>query len=272
MDATTEQPAPAGALGPARGRAAVLVVAATTFSVVTTEMLPVGLLSPVAAALHVSEGTAGLTVTLPGLVAAVTAPLLPALAGRTDRRSLLVALVLLLALADLVSALAPAFAVLLAARLVVGVCIGGVWAIAVGLGHRLVPEAAVGRATAVIFSGIAVASVIGVPAGALTGELAGRRWGFGFVGLVAVVVAGLLAALLPPLPAEAAVRPATSPRQAGEVVTALFSGVFNAAIALGAAAGGLVVDRAGEPGVLWLGGALATLALAVAAHAGLPEK
>ncbi|MEU5439053.1 MFS transporter [Streptomyces sp. NPDC020719] len=208
MDTITEAAVGGAPLSPARSRAAVLVVAATTFGVVTTEMLPVGLLSPLGDALGVSEGTAGLAVTLPGVVAALTAPLLPALAGRADRRTLLVALVLLLAAADLVSALAPGFGVLLGARLVVGVCIGGVWALAAGLAHRLVRAEAVGRATAVVFSGIAVASVVGVPAGALIGELAGWRWGFAAVGLLALAVAALLAVLLPPLPAERAVRPA----------------------------------------------------------------
>ncbi|WP_371652747.1 MULTISPECIES: MFS transporter [unclassified Streptomyces] len=206
METITESPVGGGSWSPARGRAAVLAVAATTFSVVTTEMLPVGLLSPLGDALGVSEGRAGLAVTLPGVVAALTAPLLPALAGRTDRRTLLVALVLLLAAADLASALAPGFGVLLGARLVVGVCIGGVWAVAAGLAPRLVRSEAVARSTAVIFSGIAVASVVGVPAGALAGELAGWRWGFGAVGVLALVVAGLLARLLPPLPPDRAAR------------------------------------------------------------------
>ncbi|WP_406344484.1 MFS transporter [Streptomyces sp. NBC_00648] len=206
METITESPVGGGSWSPARGRAAVLAVAATTFSVVTTEMLPVGLLSPLGDALGVSEGRAGLAVTLPGVVAALTAPLLPALAGRTDRRTLLVALVLLLAAADLASALAPGFGVLLGARLVVGVCIGGVWAVAAGLAPRLVRAEAVARSTAVIFSGIAVASVVGVPAGALAGELAGWRWGFGAVGVLALVVAGLLARLLPPLPPDRSAR------------------------------------------------------------------
>ncbi|MFD9795589.1 MFS transporter [Streptomyces sp. NPDC059070] len=208
METITETPVGAVRTGPARGRAAVLAVAATTFAVVTTEMLPVGLLSPLGDALGVSEGTAGLAVTLPGVVAALTAPLLPGLAGRTDRRTLLVALVLLLAAADLVSALAPGFGVLLGARLVVGVCIGGVWALAAGLAPRLVRAAAVPRSTALIFSGIAVASVVGVPAGALVGEVAGWRWGFAAVGVLALVVAALLAALLPPLPPSRPLRPA----------------------------------------------------------------
>ncbi|QDY80890.1 MFS transporter [Streptomyces qinzhouensis] len=188
-------------------RAAVLAVAAATFTVVTSEMLPVGLLSPMSGDLGVSEGTAGLAVTLPGVVAAVGAPLLPAVAGRADRRSVLTGLLLLLALANAVAAFAPGFGVLLAARIAVGLAIGGVWAIAAGLAHRLVPPPAAGRATAVVFSGIALASVLGIPAGALIGDLTRWEWGFAAVAALALAVAGALRLLLPPLPPERAVHP-----------------------------------------------------------------
>ncbi|QES41650.1 MFS transporter [Streptomyces venezuelae] len=194
------------ALPPPRGRLAVLAVAAATFSVVTTEMLPVGLLTSLGSGLHVSHGTAGLAVTLPGLVAALAALLLPVAVRRADRRTVLALLMALLAVANVVSALAPAFAVLLVARVLVGVCIGGVWAIAAGLGVRLVRAEGAGRATAVIFSGIAVASVLGVPAGTLLGELAGWRWGFAALAVLALAVAGLLATVLPRLPADEGVR------------------------------------------------------------------
>ncbi|OLZ65724.1 MFS transporter [Streptomyces sp. IMTB 2501] len=187
-------------------------LAAATFGVVTTEMLPVGLLTSLARALHVSDGTAGLALTLPGLVAAVAAPLLPVAVRRADRRTVLCALLLLLAAANLVTALAPAFPVLLAARLLVGVCIGGVWAVAAGLGVRLVPGPEGGRATAVVFSGIAVASVLGVPAGTFLGAVTGWRWAFTAMAGVAVLVAAGLAVVLPPLPAEGAVRLGTFPR------------------------------------------------------------
>ncbi|MFE2938878.1 MFS transporter [Streptomyces sp. NPDC059255] len=183
----------------------VLAVAAATFCVVTTEMLPVGLLTPLGRGLGASDGTAGLAVTLPGLVAALAAPLLPVAARRADRRTVLRALLLLLAAANVLSALAPAFGWLLLARGLVGVCVGGVWAIAAGLAARLVGGAGVGRATAVIFSGTAVASVLGVPAGTLMGGLAGWRWAFGAMAVLAVAAAALLA-VLPPLPAREAVR------------------------------------------------------------------
>ncbi|QNS06238.1 MFS transporter [Streptomyces xanthii] len=201
---TTTRPRPARAAHPA----AVPVLALATFTVVTGEMLPVGLLSPLAADLGRSEGTAGLAVTLPGIVAALAAPLLPPAARRTDRRTLLTALLVLLAAANLLSALATSLPALLAARVLVGVCIGGVWAVAAGLAPRLVPAARTGRATALIFSGIAVASVVGVPAGTYLGELTGWRWSFAAVGALSLTAAALLRAALPPLPAETAVRPA----------------------------------------------------------------
>ncbi|WAL95536.1 MFS transporter [Streptomyces sp. Je 1-369] len=206
MSQSTRIPARPVALPPPRGRLAVLAVAAATFSVVTTEMLPVGLLTSLGSGLRVSDGTAGLAVTLPGLVAALAALLLPVAVRRADRRPVLALLMALLAVANVVSALAPVFAVLLVARVLVGVCIGGVWAIAAGLGVRLVRAEGAGRATAVIFSGIAVASVLGVPAGTLLGELAGWRWGFAALAVLALAVAGLLVTVLPRLPADEGVR------------------------------------------------------------------
>ncbi|MEH6375280.1 MFS transporter [Streptomyces sp. KLMMK] len=183
-----------------------VAVAAATFSVVTSEMLPVGLLTPIGSGLGVPAGTAGLTMTVPGLVAAVAAPAVTAAAGRLDRRWVLVGLMALLAVANLLSALATHIAVLVGLRVLVGVCIGGVWAIAAGLAVRLVPERSVGPATSLIFSGIAVASVLGVPAGTLAGGLGGWRAAFAAMGVVCLAVTAALALLLPPLPAERAVR------------------------------------------------------------------
>ncbi|GAA1590665.1 MFS transporter [Kribbella sancticallisti] len=185
----------------ARGWAAAAVMAATVFSVVTAEMLPVGLLTPMSADLGVSEGTTGLSLTVTGLVAAVSAPVLPRVLGLLDRRIVLVGLMLLLAVANLVAAVAPGFSVLVVARVLTGVSMGGVWLLTVGLAPRLVPARSVGPATSLIFSGIAVASVLGVPAGTYAGELAGWRWAFASLGLFALALAGLLALLLPPLPA-----------------------------------------------------------------------
>ncbi|MDX6281665.1 MAG: hypothetical protein QOH03_2736, partial [Kribbellaceae bacterium] len=194
-----------------RGWAAAAVMAVTIFSVVTAEMLPVGLLTPMSEALRVTEGTAGLSLTVTGLVAAVSAPALPRVLGSLDRRIVLVGLMLVLAISSLLAAAAPTFAVLVAARVLTGVSMGGVWLLTVGLAPRLVAAQSVGPATSLIFSGIAVASVLGVPAGAYVGDLAGWRWAFAAIGLLALTLAAALAYLLPPLPAAA-------PTQVSEVL------------------------------------------------------
>ncbi|MEJ8645839.1 MFS transporter [Streptomyces sp. MS1.HAVA.3] len=94
----------------------------------------------------------------------------------------------------------PNFAVVLAARLLVGVSVGGFWAIAGGLAVRLVPQRHVGRATALVFGGVPTASVLGVPAGTLLGELGGWRTAFAAVGALGLVTLAALLLLLPPLP------------------------------------------------------------------------
>ncbi|MFH9660181.1 MFS transporter [Streptomyces sp. NPDC017248] len=211
-------------------------VAAGTFTVVTSEMLPVGLLTPMSGALGVSEGTAGLTLTVTGVVGALSAPLVTSAVGRIDRRVVLCSLMLLLAAANVLAAWSPNFAVMMAARVLIGIGMGGVWSLAGGLGVRLVPAKSVGPATSMIFSGIAIASVVGVPAGAYIGELAGWREAFLAVAGLALLVTVAMAVLLPRLPAEQAValggvmRLAGNPRVATglAVVALLVTGHFAA--------------------------------------------
>ncbi|PZG13088.1 MFS transporter [Nonomuraea aridisoli] len=174
-------------------------VAVGTFAIVTSEMLPVGLLTSIAADLGVSAGTAGLTMSAPGLVAAVAAPALAVTARRLDRRTILLALMAVLAAANLAAALAPNHPVMLAARVLTGVSIGGFWAFAAGLGERLVPARHVGRATSIILGGVSVASVLGVPAATFVSSYAGWRSAFAAAGVLALVLVGVLAATLPPL-------------------------------------------------------------------------
>ncbi|MEU4198560.1 MFS transporter [Streptomyces sp. NPDC045470] len=188
------------------GWPAVGALAAATFTVVTSEMLPVGLLTPIGGALGVTDGTAGLTLTVAGVVAALGAPVLTLAVGRADRRLVLCGLMAMLAAANLLAAWAPGFGVMLVARVLVGLGMGGVWALAAGLAVRLVAARSVAAATSLIFSGVAAASVLGVPVGTLIGQLGGWRAAFVVVGVLAALVTGALAVLLPPLPAEGAVR------------------------------------------------------------------
>ncbi|MFI1930473.1 MFS transporter [Streptomyces sp. NPDC020330] len=180
----------------------VAALALGTFTVVTSEMLPVGLLTPMGRSLGVPEGVAGLTLTVTGLVAALSAPALVPLLGRADRRTALCVLVAVLVAGNLGAAWAPDFGTMVAARVLVGIGMGGVWAVAAGLAVRLVPAKSAGAATSLVFSGVAVASVLGVPAGTYLGALAGWRAAFlAAAGLGAVVLVAA-ALLLPRLPAE----------------------------------------------------------------------
>lgn len=186
---------------------AVLAVALSAAMFCSTEFLPVGLLRYVSEGLGVSDGRAGLMVSVPGLVAALAAPLLTVLVGRRDRRQILWALGLLLAVANLMAMVAPNFGVLLFGRVLFGIGLGGFWAIGAGLGGRLVAERSVGRATALIFAGVSVGMLVGGAAGALMGELLGWRAAFGAA--FGLSLLGLLAqlAFLPPLRVEQRVRP-----------------------------------------------------------------
>ncbi|SHM27951.1 Predicted arabinose efflux permease, MFS family [Cryptosporangium aurantiacum] len=195
-----------------RGWLAVSAVALGIFALMTSELLPVGLLTPVGAALDVSEGAAGLMVTVPGLVAAVSAPLVTVATGRVDRRVVLAVLVGLVGAANLASSLATSFAVLLFARFLIGVSVGGFWAIAGGIALRLVPERHVPRATALIFGGVETASVLGVPLGTLLGDLSGWRVAFAAVGVLGLVSLVCLIVLLPKIPAAAPLAFADLPR------------------------------------------------------------
>ncbi|MFD3403256.1 MFS transporter [Kribbella sp. NPDC058693] len=173
---------------------------------VTAEMLPVGLLTPMGDSLHITEGAAGLALTTTGVVSALAAPILPLGLGRLDRRAVLGGLMVLLAFAAFVATIAPVYWVFIAARVLMGISIGGVWLLTVGLARRVVPEHAAGPATSLIFSGIGIASVLGIPAGAFVGELVGWRWAFAGVGVLSLALAAALISQLPPLAPEQAVR------------------------------------------------------------------
>src|SRR3984957_20599286 len=136
---------------------AVLSVALGAFVFVTSEFLPIGLLTQISAGLHVSDGTAGLMVTIPGLVATFAAPLMTIGAGRVGRRIMMLGLTGLLVASNMTSALAGNFAVMLAGRVMFGISVGGFWTIAVTLGSRLGPKPMMTRATTIIAGGISIA-------------------------------------------------------------------------------------------------------------------
>ncbi|WP_199837608.1 MFS transporter [Streptomyces sp. NRRL S-1521] len=185
---------------PLAGRAAVLAVTLGLFSIVTTEILPIGLLTSIGSDFAVSDGRAGLMMTMPGLLAAVSAPLVTVATARADRRLMLCAFMSVLTAANLLAAVATDYRLVLVSRIMVGVTIGGFWSIGVGLARRLVPPASAGRATAVVFSAVPLGSVLGVPAGTLIGDIAGWRTAFAVMAALSAAVLAMLLLVMPPLP------------------------------------------------------------------------
>lgn len=181
---------------------------------VASEFLPAGVLTALARDIGVSEGTAGLAMAATAIAGAVTAPSIAVLLPRTDRRRVLVGLLLVAAVSNLIVLFAPSFAVLLVGRLLLGVALAGYWSFAFGVGMHAVP----GRDNVVSASlafGVGVATVLGLPIGSLVGDEVGWRVVFGGATLFCLVSAVAVAATLPPVPAH----PSAGLRMMREAVT-----------------------------------------------------
>ncbi|MFI0723454.1 MFS transporter [Streptomyces sp. NPDC021224] len=176
----------------------------SVFAVGTSEYLVAGLLPQVSADLGVSVGTAGQTVTVYGLGVAVGGPAVTLLTARTPRKALALALMLLFAAGSAVSALAGSYRVLLLGRVLSSLSHAAFFALALVVASRVVPAQKVGRATAAVVSGLTVATLLGVPLGALLGERTSWRVPFAVLTGVTLLGAALLAAVLPRQDAEPA--------------------------------------------------------------------
>nr|WP_281371903.1 MFS transporter [Modestobacter versicolor] len=174
------------------------------FAIVMSEFLPASLLPRIADDLGVSAGTAGQSVTMTALAAAVSALCISVVLPRADRRRVMIGLTALAVVSDVVVALAPNLVVLLAARLLLGVALGGFWAMATAMAAHLVPADHLGRALTVINAGVALATVAAVPLGSWLGEVWGWRGVFALGAGVAVLALTVQAATLPRVPPTAA--------------------------------------------------------------------
>lgn len=182
--------------------AAVASLALGVFGLVTAEFLPASLLTAMAADLGVSEGAAGQTVTATALVGAIAAPSIPLLTRRFDRKHVMIGLSLLLLISNVIAATAGSLGLLLLARVLLGVALGGFWSMAAALAMRLVPEKLFARAMSLILTGVSVATVCAAPVGAWMGELWGWHSAFiaaGVVGLVTLVAQIFTLPGLPPI-------------------------------------------------------------------------
>ena len=167
---------------------AVLAMSLGAFALVASEFMPVSLLTPIAADLHISEGQAGQAISVSGAFAVMTSLFIASLAKGVNRKSLLLALIAMMIVSGTVVSLAPNYLVFMVGRAMIGVVIGGFWSMSAATAMRLVEEHHVPRALAILNGGNALATVIAAPAGSFLGGLIGWRGAFFCVVPVAVVV------------------------------------------------------------------------------------
>ncbi|MFI6922013.1 MFS transporter [Nonomuraea spiralis] len=188
-----------------RAWAGVAAITASLFVFLTTELMPVGLLTPLSESLDISVGAAGLMVTLQGVSAGLGVPFIVALSRRVNRRLLLSTLLAVLALGNLVTGIAPNYPVILTTRLLLGFASGVFWAIGVSMAMRLVPERHANRAAAIVMSGISIATVVGIPVGTLLESLTDWRSTFLIWSGLSALVFVAVAVMIPSLPSANAV-------------------------------------------------------------------
>ncbi|MDQ2139926.1 MFS transporter [Alcaligenaceae bacterium C4P045] len=157
---------------------AVFSLAMGVFGLLTAEYLPASLLTPMAFDLGVSEALAGQAVTVTAVVALFAGLLVPRLTRKFDRRVVLLSFSVLMIASNLLVALSSSLIVLLVMRILLGIALGGFWSMAAAVAMRLVPAKLVPRALSIIFSGIAVGTVVSVPLGSYLGGLYGWRSAF----------------------------------------------------------------------------------------------
>jgi len=176
------------------------------FGLITAEFLPASLLTPMAASLRVSEGLAGQAVTATAVAAFVGALLAAVVTRGLDRRNVLMSFSVLLIASNLLVAVAPNLMVLLLARVLLGIALGGFWSMATAVTIRLVPAPMIPRALSILFSGVSVATIMAVPLGSFLGGLYGWHAVFLFAALIGLVTLLCQMAFLPRLPSDHAAR------------------------------------------------------------------
>ncbi len=192
-----------------RGEAAPAWIAVSSltlgvFGLVTAEFLPASLLTSMARDLGVSEGAAGQAVTATAIVGAIAAPSMAIVTRRFDRRVVMWGLTFLLISSNLMAALAWSLPMLLSARVVLGIALGGFWSMSAAVTMRLVPSRLFPRAMSLILTGVSVATVCAAPIGAYVGELWGWRTAFMIAAAVGVLTLVVQAVSLPKMPSDGA--------------------------------------------------------------------
>ncbi|MET0332038.1 MAG: MFS transporter [Dyella sp.] len=189
-----------------------IILALSAFAIGTTEFVIMGLLPEVSNSLAVSIPTAGWLVTGYALGVAIGAPFMALATARLPRRRALIMLMMVFVLGNLLCALAASYHLLMLARIVTALCHGAFFGIGSVVAASVVPPSRRAQAVALMFTGLTLANVLGVPLGTALGQAAGWRATF-----YAVTVLGIIAliGLVRFLPHDHGEQPADLRRELG---------------------------------------------------------
>lgn len=176
---------------------ALLALTISAFAIGTTEFVIVGLIPTIAEQLGVTVPSAGLLVTIYAIGVAIGAPVLTALTGRVPRKLLLISLMVLFTLGNLLAWQSPGYESLVIARLLTGLAHGVFFSIGSTIATSLVAKEKAASAIAIMFGGLTVALVTGVPLGTFIGQHFGWRETFLAVSLIGVIATVASAILVP---------------------------------------------------------------------------
>ncbi|MBP0727224.1 MFS transporter [Bacillus sp. RG28] len=171
-----------------RNTFALLALAMSAFAIGTTEFISVGLIPLISKDLHISVTTAGLTVSIYALGVTFGAPILTTLTSTISRKYLLLLIMVVFILGNSIAAFATNISVLLVGRVISAFAHGLFMSIGSTIAANLVPENRRASAISIMFSGLTVATVTGVPIGTYIGQLFGWREAF-----IAIIIVGLIA-------------------------------------------------------------------------------
>lgn len=239
---------------------ALLALTISAFAIGTTEFVIVGLVPTIAQQLGVSVPSAGLLVSIYALGVAIGAPVLTALTSRVPRKTLLIGLMVLFTLGNLLAWQSPNYSTLVMARLLTGLAHGVFFSIGSTIATSLVSKEKAASAIALMFGGLTVALVTGVPLGTFIGQHFGWRETFlavSLIGVVAIIAFGNV----PGLQVYVVQKAEEVTPNAVDVASGLNIAAFNVGIALGSVIGGQVVSTIGLAQTPWIGAVIVAGAL-----------
>ncbi|HEC74392.1 MAG TPA: MFS transporter [Methylophaga aminisulfidivorans] len=181
----------------------VFAMSLCVFTLIASEFMPVSLLTPIASDLQISEGMAGQGIAISGTFAVLTSLSISAIAGKMDRKKLMLILTTLMGVSGAIVAMAPNFETYMLGRGLIGIVIGGFWSMSAAMAIRLVPPNKVAKALAIFNGGNALATVIAAPLGSYLGAIIGWRGAFFAIIPIAVITLIWQWLALPTLRAEA---------------------------------------------------------------------